>query len=68
MGSGAFYLNNITYVEYDGKSKFCYQDIGAQRYNKIYKRPGYYPSWKDYAYTGKTSKSFLVACRELSPQ
>lgn len=70
MGSGAFYLNNITYVEYDGKSKFCYQDIAAQRYNRIFKDNNfdYYYSWNDFAYTGKTSKSFLVTCSEPLPK
>lgn len=68
----AFLINNITYVEYNGKNKFCYQDIGAQRYNKIYKDINsnyyYYYYWNDFAYTGKTSKSFLVTCAEPMPE
>lgn len=65
IGGSSFYLNNITYVEYNGKNKFCYQDIGAQRYNEIYKNinPDYRPSWDDYRYTGKTSGPFLTSCR-----
>lgn len=61
----AFYLNNITYVEYNGNNKFCYQDIGAQKYNNIYKNidSDYYYSWSDLAYTGKTSGPFLTSCR-----
>lgn len=64
IGGSSFYLNNITYVEYNGKNKFCYQDIGAQRYNEIYKKinPDYRPSWDDYRYTGRTSGPFLISC------
>lgn len=61
----SFYLNNITYVEYNGNNKFCYQNIGAQKYNNIYKNidSDHYYSWSDLAYTGKTSGPFLTSCR-----
>ena len=67
MHSMAFYLNDITYIEYSGKNTFCNQSVGAQRYNEIYKKinPDYRPSWDDYRYTGRTSGPFLISCGPL---
>lgn len=66
----AFLYNNIKYIEYNGSSKFCNQNIGPQRYNKIifFEGIGYSEFWYRNIYTGKTSKSFLKSCTVRPPE
>ena len=54
MGWSTFESNNISYIEYNGKSRFCTFTIGRQK-NDI--------GPKKY-YNGKTSGDFLVDCPE----
>ena len=51
MDYKAFAYNNIRYVKYSGKNKFCNWSINSQRYN-IYSEK----------YIGGTSGKFLEYC------